>query len=331
METNATPRKSPLLSVVVPVYNASATLERCMESLLRQEFHNVEFLCVNDGSTDDSGEILEKYAARDDRVFVFHQQNAGVSAARNRALQELRGRYVVFADADDCVDCSYFKSLVSAALEQDADCVLGGWIRCAPNGKRQPHSLGERPVWPATPRDLSRMPSGVCGHLYAACVVRESKAGFPANIRYGEDTAFHYALYPFCNKYAQVASNGYIIHATENSATSKSKALVLDMVQAMRWLIGQYAHHGFMPRTKECLAFFAVHALSRLRSLAPFSAQKGITREMRELLQQCAFTEDSFACLRPKDAKMLHSILAGRGGLRLRHYYKYLRSTLLPK
>jgi len=302
-----------------------------MESLLRQELEEVEILCVNDGSTDHSEEILEKYAARDDRVHVFQQQNTGVSAARNRVLREAGGQYVIFADADDCVERDYFKLLVSAALEQNADCVLSGWTHCSPNGEKRPHSLDERSARAATPKDLSRMPVGACSHLYATHVLRESKTEFPTDIRFGEDTSFHYALYPFCKKYAQVATNGYIIHATENSATTKSNVLVLDMVSAMRWLIGQYAQHGFMPRAKECLAFFAVHAINRLRSLAPFSAQKGITQEMRALLQQCAFTDDAFASLRPKDSKMLRSILAGHSGLRLRHYYKYLRSTFFRK
>lgn len=93
----------PKLSVIIPVYNAAPYLRECLDSVLGQTLREIEVLCVNDGSTDDSEAILTEYAARDSRIKVFAQSNAGQGAARNRALDEARGKYIWFVDADDAL------------------------------------------------------------------------------------------------------------------------------------------------------------------------------------------------------------------------------------
>lgn len=91
----------PLVSIIVPVFNAEKYLEQCLDSALGQTLREIEVICVNDGSTDSSPAILERYAAQDSRLRVIHQENAGISAARNAAMEEARGEYVAFLDADD--------------------------------------------------------------------------------------------------------------------------------------------------------------------------------------------------------------------------------------
>lgn len=92
---------SPAVSVIVPVYKAEKYLHKCVDSLLAQTFTDFEVLLVDDGSPDRSGEICDGYAARDSRVRVFHKENGGVSSARNMGLDNARGEYIVFLDADD--------------------------------------------------------------------------------------------------------------------------------------------------------------------------------------------------------------------------------------
>ncbi len=96
----------PQISVIVPVYNAEKSLSRCIDSILKQTFTDFELLLVNDGSKDRSGEICDKYAASDSRVRVFHKENGGVSSARNVGLNNAKGEWVTFCDADDWTyDC----------------------------------------------------------------------------------------------------------------------------------------------------------------------------------------------------------------------------------
>lgn len=96
--------EAPLVSVVVPVYNAEPYLRECLDSLFGQTLKEIEIIAVDDGSTDGSGKILDEFAARDRRLKVIHQENAGVSAARNRGIKAARGRYLTFVDADDRID-----------------------------------------------------------------------------------------------------------------------------------------------------------------------------------------------------------------------------------
>lgn len=118
--------ETPNVSVIVPVYNAGNYLEQCIDSVLCQTYSDFEILLVDDGSTDGSGEICDRFGRQDSRVSVFHKQNGGSSAARNLALSEARGSYVIFLDSDDywCVD-DCLETLLNVALRENADIVRG--------------------------------------------------------------------------------------------------------------------------------------------------------------------------------------------------------------
>ncbi len=116
----------PAVSVVVPVYNAEAYLKECIESFLGQTFQNFELICVDDGSTDSSMDILQKYAEADSRIHILHQKNAGAGVARNRGLSVAQGKYLVFLDADDFFESTLLEKTYHEAVSSDADIVLFG-------------------------------------------------------------------------------------------------------------------------------------------------------------------------------------------------------------
>ena len=109
------------ISVIVPVYKAEAFLRKCTDSILTQSFRELELLLVDDGSPDGSGALCDAIAAEDPRVRVFHQQNGGVSFARNLAMKNAAGRYLAFADADDWLAPKALETLYRAAEETGAD------------------------------------------------------------------------------------------------------------------------------------------------------------------------------------------------------------------
>lgn len=98
-----------MISIVIPAYNASATLVRCLDSLIVQSYPHFEALVVDDGSSDNAFEILKSYAEKDSRIKAIHKENGGVSSARNLALSKAKGEYIAFCDADDEVTGSYLK------------------------------------------------------------------------------------------------------------------------------------------------------------------------------------------------------------------------------
>ena len=113
--------RKPKVSIVIPVYNVENYLRECLDSTAGQTLQNIEIICVNDGSTDSSPAILEEYAAKDSRFVIVHQENAGVSAARNRGMDLAKGEYLLFLDSDDVAEPYLAQAAVEAMEEQGLD------------------------------------------------------------------------------------------------------------------------------------------------------------------------------------------------------------------
>lgn len=93
-----------LISIIIPVYNREDKIGRCLDSILAQTFHDLEILIVDDGSTDQTLAVCESYMEKDQRIQLFQIEHRGVSAARNKGIEEANGRYLLFVDSDDCID-----------------------------------------------------------------------------------------------------------------------------------------------------------------------------------------------------------------------------------
>ncbi|MDD5864375.1 MAG: glycosyltransferase family 2 protein [Firmicutes bacterium] len=117
---------NPTITVIVPVYNTEAYLERCVNSILRQKFQDFELILVDDGSREICAELCDALALRDPRIRVFHQKNRGVSSARNLGLSHARGQYIAFADSDDYVLEHWLSAMYDAAVRTGADIVKCG-------------------------------------------------------------------------------------------------------------------------------------------------------------------------------------------------------------
>lgn len=121
--------QSPLISVVIPVYNTASTLKRCVESLTAQTYRHLEILLVNDGSTDQSGDICSRLAGTDPHIHVFTQENQGLSVARNTGVAHAHGEFVAFVDSDDYVSRSFIESLINEAKKDpQIDLVICGFM-----------------------------------------------------------------------------------------------------------------------------------------------------------------------------------------------------------
>lgn len=118
---------SPLVSVIIPVYNTEKYLKKCVESVLNQTYRNLEIWLIDDGSTDSSPKICDEFAQRDERIHVIHKENAGQGIARNLALDKCSGDFISFVDSDDWVQPEFIDKLLSALLENKADIAVCGY------------------------------------------------------------------------------------------------------------------------------------------------------------------------------------------------------------
>ena len=100
------------ISIIIPVYNVESYIDRCMESILAQDYENIEVLLVDDGSNDNSGYLCDKYAQKDNRVKSFHKPNGGVSSARNFGIAHAEGKYISFVDPDDWLERDTYKNII---------------------------------------------------------------------------------------------------------------------------------------------------------------------------------------------------------------------------
>lgn len=316
------------ISVIVPVYNAAATIDRSIGSIVNSQCKSIEVLCINDGSTDDSKLLLQQWASRDSRIHIYNQENAGVSAARNLALQHARGQYLVFVDADDEITPTYLSNLLDAAIKHNADVVICGQQQINRQGTYSSVVLPFRNIQNFSPVELSKLPPSVCSHLYARKALQTPKgiAQFPLNIRYGEDTAFHFSVYPLCKTVVQIEENGYLIYYTEGSSNSRASTIVFDMIKATDWLVKQYQLYDLTNRNyRECIVLYALHTMRRIHSLGLHSRQTEAAQSMRKILIEANISMQDLSSLSRKNASILANILRGRTGLNFSYYFKRIK------
>lgn len=127
--------KSPLVSVIIPVYNAQATIDKCVASILNQTYQNYEVILINDGSTDGSLALLRQYEQAYEFIHVWNKENTGASDTRNQGIAVARGTYLVFIDSDDYIDNDYIETLVSNIEREELDMVISGIRKVDANGK----------------------------------------------------------------------------------------------------------------------------------------------------------------------------------------------------
>ncbi len=131
-------RSRPVVSVVVPVYNVAAYLPHCLESLLAQDRVELDVVVVDDGSTDESGAIADRYAREERRIRVVHTANRGLGAARNEGLRHIEGDYVGFADSDDVVPPTAYAAMLAALEASGSDFATGSIVWWSREGLREP-------------------------------------------------------------------------------------------------------------------------------------------------------------------------------------------------
>lgn len=225
------------LSIIVPIYNGQKYLDRMIESLICQEYKDYEVLLIDDGSRDSSPIICDNYAYRCKNIKVIHQKNSGVSAARNRGLEEAKGSYVGFVDCDDSIKPYMFSKMISTIKNSKADMVMGGYDKVNDRNimlsRFLPPFQGEfiendikkiiygMVSWSAVYKKEKIPPiyGSTWPNLYKKELIDKYKIRFPLDIKLGEDLVFNIKYLLSANKVAFVREALYEYHIEGSSAT----------------------------------------------------------------------------------------------------------------
>lgn len=199
------------ISIVIPVYNAEKYLDACLSSILDQDMHSYEVILVDDGSTDSSPLICDRYSGTDARFRTIHKPNGGVSSARNAGISLSQGEYVMFVDADDALSPESL-SLLSAQTVEKPDIVIGGfniyqgeipYRTVIPYESEFFPFAGLPDFFDATMHRLGELFRGPWAKLYRSSVIKKHTLRFDENLSYAEDKLF---VYQFMNKISSAAA-----------------------------------------------------------------------------------------------------------------------------
>jgi len=228
--------QGPLVSVIVPVYNVEKYIRKCLHSIIVQTYENIEIILIDDGSSDNSGKIIDAYASRDPRIKVVHQRNSGLSAARNKGIEVSTGDYLTFIDSDDHITKDYVEYLYSLLKKDDfrSPLALCSLMNVYSSGKQTDCGDGSEKV--LSGKDCIEM---MCYHdlvdtcAYAKLGKRElyDKVKFPVGQLF-EDIATTYLLFDQCQTVACGFKPKYYYVIREDSiVTSSFKLNKLDLLK----------------------------------------------------------------------------------------------------
>ncbi len=204
-------RTSPLISVIIPVYNAEKTLVKCIESVLMQDVTDFELILVDDGSKDSSGDICDRYAAKDSRVKVIHKKNGGVSSARNVALNIANGHWITCLDSDDFYGEHFFEGVQG----RSEDLLINGIVFLEDNGEVENRIIleGASPKWSLTDFVSSYIHTpllrGPITKFYRRQLVADLR--FPEDMVVGEDSYFVFRYLARCKNFGILHSFYYYL------------------------------------------------------------------------------------------------------------------------
>lgn len=206
-----------LVSIIVPVYKAEKYLPTCIDSILAQTYENFEVILIDDGSPDTSGAICDKYTQEDSRIKVIHQENAGVSTARNAGINIATGDWILFIDSDDYIETEYISSLIKASKPNTL--IIQGYKAVSSNHSISVKILKEMQYDRGNIAELFANPQFYeyghpFGKLYNSYIIKQNHIRFNKKLSYAEDLIFllNYILHIDCISYINGAYYNYTIN-----------------------------------------------------------------------------------------------------------------------
>ena len=294
----------PLVSIILPVYNAQNHLARCVGSICAQTYRNIEIIILNDGSKDQSLPVCEEFRQKDPRILLVDKANSGVSDTRNLGLKLASGKYVEFVDSDDYLDPDFTEHLVAAAEENEADFVIAPYKMVIPAGASKPEQVLDKihdelgvisVARPPEVREYGFLPAGVYdkdtfalrlmdkpasyfysvlwNKLYRHDILTGNDIQFVSEMRWAEDLVFNLRYIQYAERFVAIDKPGYyyvqnpqsICHTQINAAT-----IVQNKLQVFRYYKDLYTRLGIYEEVRPQLYKFLVDIAESTYPSGPF-------------------------------------------------------------
>lgn len=214
------------VSIIIPVYNGEKYIEKCLKSVMQQTYKDIEIIVINDGSKDNTNKIIQAYKEKDKRILYLVQENRGVSASRNKAIQKATGEYIVFVDADDTINEDYVEVLVQTIEKENVDIVACGYTDISIYGVLKLNDFYKGNVLLSKNDFINDIFIGVGGTLWGKIfknkIIRENNIKMNEEIFMCEDMLFVLEYATKCTSFGAVKENLYYYNRiNDNSISSK--------------------------------------------------------------------------------------------------------------
>lgn len=285
---------SPRVSIIIPVYKAEKHLRRGLDSILHQTDTRWEALCIDDGSPDNSGAILEEYAKKDPRFRIFHQENAGVSVARNRGINEARGSFITFLDADDRLSEKTVATIILHADHETTDIIIFDtkleYEPGIPRNVAQENNLKvtENRRFHASPEGIKASIGTCWAKAYRREMLLLYDVRFPIGMRQ-EDEVFYRCSMAVAREIELVAYTGYYYLQADGSFMHSGQTACdtyLLYVKGMEHVHSFYKRHQLLPAWEESLLIFLSDYLSYVQRMVSPAELRIMRRETTAFLNK---------------------------------------------
>ena len=290
----------PKVSIIIPVYNVEEYLEQCAESLTGQTLKDIEIIFVDDGSTDNSYEILKRYAEKDSRIKLIKQENKGQGVARNNALETVTGKYIGFADPDDWVSPEMFEALYNTAVKFDCDIVeesfcVNNEARNYVKKKKNKFRLPQNKIynWKIRKGYLFGPNLAVWNKLYKTDFIKQNNIKFLERKR-GEDIIFTVESRAFANKivYIDRADYQYRIKKSTGSGSKKKISIIDTLKSDMKFynlMKDKLAEDGIFEAVQDRYNDYVLQKLEEMYKTLKGNDKKIYNQELENLISEDLF------------------------------------------
>lgn len=272
------------ISIIVPIYNAEKYLNKCIESLINQTKKELEFILINDGSTDNSEEIIKSY--KDKRIKYFKNENQGIGKTRNFGIEKATGKYIMFVDSDDYIDKNMAKLMFDKAFSNSLDMVVCDYYKVINNENIEEKLPSFKPT------TLKNSPDLLCGinlspwnKIYKTSLIKDNNIKFVENLKY-EDAPFVIEALDKANKVGKVNKclNYYVIHG--NSETTVRDKRVFDILKIIDKIRKYFKDKDYIKESLDKLT---------VRIITNYTIQQRVQKDKKIGMQ---FIEESFKYLK---------------------------------